>query len=173
MPYLKVFKLLLILLLYRNILSTFASMKRISILFSVIIAATLLACNSRPTLETKAKERLDSLIIVAKSKPIERGNIIVRTMKFVETTFSDEELCVLRYSVELGGKSHGMEYIVMNPPQEYNPDAKLFFYAHIIDSCINRDKLKGVPVASIIDLSSKEGKESLFKMRGKSVFEFN
>ncbi len=101
-------------MLYRNILSTFAGMKSINILSTIIIAILLIAC-SETSLEEKAKGRVKSITEVI----IESPNHL--TIQDVKPIISNDSLCLLQYVVQTGEhESHKMEYYIVRDEQNLN-----------------------------------------------------
>lgn len=88
-------------------------MKRINILFTIVIATLFVACSKQPSLETKAKERLKTHI--TKALADKTKNV---SLTDFETILADDSVCVIQCNVNCENYSgekttFKMEYYIM------------------------------------------------------------
>ncbi|MBR1449564.1 MAG: hypothetical protein IJ588_12570 [Prevotella sp.] len=144
-------------------------MKRINILLAVTAFCGLfVACSNtaQPSLESKAKHFADSIIDEAKSRPGVPGYTITQSMKYLKTDFASDDICVLQFSCNIDDKQVRGEWIFVRQNDNENTD-DVYFYGHIVDTCISRDRFKGIPVSEIINLDSPHAHEILMSLEDK------
>ena len=131
-----------------------------------LIVLLFVACHvsSNSSLEDRAKLFLDSLITDAKSQQQNQGNAVTRTMKYIETTYSDDSLCVMNYSMYFDGKVHTYEFIFTYPQKHNITETAIYYWGHPIDTVLEKDHLHGVSVSKLFNLDSEEAKREIRSM---------
>lgn len=92
---------------------TFARMKRINILLTIVIAVVFAAC-SKPSLEDKAKERIRPLI----DSTISGSEVVSYSITEEEVVYSGDSICIIHFDINATndyGEKHteSMEYVIM------------------------------------------------------------
>lgn len=133
-------------------------MRRINILLATFITSAFFACtnSNKPLLERKVLHKMDSIISNARSKPSLKDLAITRSLEYIETVFSDDSLCIINYSFELNGSPHMAEYVFAYPIRRRGTVGKIYWFAHMIDSVMDDDRFKGIPLPQLFNLNTEE-----------------